>query len=267
MKIVFFGSGNMASAVFIGLVESKTIQGKDIFITNRSNEEELKRFNQLYQINYSYDDEALLKDADFVFLAVKPYDFDSVAERIKPYHFKENHFVSMMAGIPIDQIKNKLNTQNPVARIMPNTNAHVQQSVTGISYSDNFEAEAKSNLNALLEAFGTSIEVKEESLHDVTAITGSGPAFLYYVYEEYIKAAKRLGLSPDDTDIAVRNLIIGTGRMLENSELSIDQLRENITSKGGTTKAGLDALRKHPIEEMFIDCLEHALKRSKELSE
>ncbi|MEE1106583.1 MAG: NAD(P)-binding domain-containing protein, partial [Macrococcus canis] len=100
MKIVFFGSGNMASAVFIGLVESKTIQGKDIFITNRSNEEELKRFNQLYQINYSYDDEVLLKDADFVFLAVKPYDFHSVVERIKPYHFKENHFVSMMAGIP-----------------------------------------------------------------------------------------------------------------------------------------------------------------------
>lgn len=267
MKIVFFGSGNMASAIFIGLVESKTIQGKDIFITNRSNEEELKRFNQLYQINYSYDDEALLKDADFVFLAVKPYDFDSVAQRIKPYLFEENHFVSMMAGIPINQIKNKLNAHNPVARIMPNTNAHVQQSVTGISYSDNFSENAKSNLNALLEAFGISIEVKEESLHDVTAITGSGPAFLYYVYEEYIKAAKHLGLSPDDTDMAVRNLIIGTGRMLENSELSIDQLRENITSKGGTTKAGLDALRKHPIEEMFIDCLEQALNRSKELSE
>lgn len=267
MKIVFFGSGNMASAVFIGLVESKTINGEDIYITNRSNREELQKYHEQYQIKYSYDDEALLKDADFVFLAVKPYDFDTVAERIKPYQFKENHFVSMMAGVPINQIKNKLNTSNPVARIMPNTNAHVQQSVTGISFSENFEQSSKENLMQLLEAFGTAIEVHEESLHDVTAITGSGPAFLYYVYEEYIKAAKHLGLTPADTDIAVRNLIIGTGRMLENSELSIDQLRENITSKGGTTKAGLDALRKHPIEEMFIDCLEHALKRSKELSE
>lgn len=133
----------MASAVFIGLVESKTIKGEDIYITNRSNREELQKYNEQYQIKYSYDDKALLKDADFVFLAVKPYDFDAVAERIKPYQFKENHFVSMMAGVPINQIKNKLNTSNPVARIMPNTNAHVQQSVTGISFSENFEQSSK----------------------------------------------------------------------------------------------------------------------------
>ncbi|MCU7556794.1 pyrroline-5-carboxylate reductase [Macrococcus capreoli] len=265
MKIVFYGSGNMASAIFNGLIESKTVKGEEIHLTNRSDEEELKRIQAKLNTQYSYDDEALLKDADFVFLAVKPHDFDSVVIRIKPHLNQHNKFVSMMAGVPIDQIKTKLQTANPIARIMPNTNAQVQQSVTGISFSNNFETQDKKYLFNLLDAFGTSIEVEEDSLHDVTAITGSGPAFLYYMYEQYISAANQLGLSREDTDIAVRNLIIGTAKMLENSELSLDQLRENITSKGGTTKAGLDALAKHPIEAIFVDCLNEALNRSKEL--
>lgn len=265
MKIVFYGSGNMASAIFTGLIESKTVKGEDIFLTNRSDMDELNRWQEKYNTQHSYDDEVLLKDADFVFLAVKPHDFDSLVDRIKPNHFTCNKFVSMMAGVPINQIKNKLQIANPVARIMPNTNAHVQQSVTGISFSENFNENDKQYLFDLLNAFGTSIEVEEDSLHDVTAITGSGPAFLYYMYEQYISAANQLGLSREDTDIAVRNLIIGTAKMLENSELSLDQLRENITSKGGTTKAGLDALAKHPIEEIFVDCLTEALNRSKEL--
>ncbi len=265
MKIVFYGSGNMASAIFTGLIESNTVKGEDIFLTNRSDIEELKRLSSTLNTQYSYDDNELLSNADFVFLAVKPHDFDSLVERIQPHHNAHNKFVSMMAGVPINQIKTKLQTSNPVARIMPNTNAHVQQSVTGISFSDNFEERDKQLLFDLLDAFGTSIEVEEDSLHDVTAITGSGPAFLYYMYEQYINAANQLGLSHEDTDIAVRKLIIGTARMLENSELSLDQLRENITSKGGTTKAGLDALAKHPIEEIFVDCLNEALNRSKEL--
>ncbi|WP_414049711.1 pyrroline-5-carboxylate reductase [Macrococcus animalis] len=265
MKIVFYGSGNMASAIFTGLIESKTVNGEDIYLTNRSDKEELKRLNTKMNTQYSYDDYALLDNADFVFLAVKPHDFDSLVDRIKPNHNTQNKFVSMMAGVPIDQIKTKLQTSNPVARIMPNTNAHVQQSVTGISFSNHFEDKDKKQLFDLLDAFGTSIEVEEDSLHDVTAITGSGPAFLYYMYEQYISAANQLGLSRENTDIAVRNLIIGTAKMLENSELSLDQLRENITSKGGTTKAGLDALAKHPIEAIFVDCLNEALNRSKEL--
>lgn len=265
MKIVFYGSGNMASAIFTGLIESKTVKGEDIYLTNRSDEAELKRLNQTLHTQYSYDDTALLKDADFVFLAVKPHDFDKLAQRIQPHHHENNKFVSMMAGVPISHIQKLLQTSNPIARIMPNTNAHVQQSVTGISFSHNFEEQDKKQLFDLLDAFGTSIEVEEESLHDVTAITGSGPAFLYYMYEQYISAANQLGLSREDTDKAVRNLIIGTAKMLENSELSLDQLRENITSKGGTTKAGLDALAKHPIEAIFVDCLNEALNRSKEL--
>ena len=267
MKIVFYGAGNMASAIFEGLINSSLLNSHDIYLTNRSSENQLQDYQEKLNIRYSYDDIELLTDADYVFLATKPYDFDSLAERIKDKIQPGNHFISIMAGISINQIKTKLQVQNPIARIMPNTNAQVQQSVTGISFSESFDSGHKEELFKILNSFGTALEVEEDKLHQVTAITGSGPAFLYYMYEQYIKAAIKMGLDKEHVDAAVRNLIIGTGHMLEASELEIEQLIENITSKGGTTKAGLDTLKKYPIEEIFTDCLEQAIKRSKELAD
>ena len=266
MKIVFYGAGNMASAIFHGLIESSVLNSHDIYLTNRSSEHLLAAYKEELNVNYSYDDDTLLEDADYVFLATKPYDFGSLAERIKDKIRPENHFISIMAGINIHQIKTALNTSNPIARIMPNTNAQVGKSVTGITFSQEIDANHKKELFKILDSFGTAIEVEEEKLHQITAITGSGPAFLYYVYEQYIHAAKQMGLNEADLDQAIRHLIIGTGQMLESSDLEIEKLRENITSKGGTTKAGLDALRKYPIDEIFVDCLNEAVKRSKALS-
>ncbi|PWG68343.1 pyrroline-5-carboxylate reductase, partial [Enterobacter mori] len=85
MKLVFYGAGNMAHAIFTGFVNSKIIESNDIYLTNRSNEVALKAYADELGVNYSYDDEALLKDADYIFLGTKPYDFDALAERIQPY--------------------------------------------------------------------------------------------------------------------------------------------------------------------------------------
>src|SRR5699024_11646652 len=97
---------------------------------NRSNEVALKEYADELGVNYSYDDAALLEDADYVFLGTKPYDFDELADRIKPYIAEKNKFISIMAGLPISYIREKLASNNPIARIMPNTNAHVGHSVT-----------------------------------------------------------------------------------------------------------------------------------------
>lgn len=266
MKIVFYGAGHMASAIFTGLIESSVLHSHDIYLTNHSSESLLKYYQEKYNVNYSYDDDDLLQGADYVFLATKPYDFPALADRIKGKIRSENHLISIMAGLSIHEIKTILQTSNPIARIMPNTNAQVQHSVTGITFSDSFDDANKEEIYNILNSFGSALEVEEEMQHQVTAVTGSGPAFLYYVYEQYLSAAKKVGLSEKDVDEAVRHLIIGTGQMLEQSDLTMAELRENVTSKGGTTKAGLDALRQHPIEDIFVDCLQQALKRSKELS-
>ncbi|MGW7988678.1 pyrroline-5-carboxylate reductase [Staphylococcus xylosus] len=266
MKLVFYGAGNMAHAIFTGIVNSNVIDSNDIYLTNRSNEVALKEYADELGVNYSYDDEALLKDADYVFLGTKPYDFDNLAERIKPYIVENNKFISIMAGLPISYIREKLDFNSPVARIMPNTNAHVGHSVTGISFSSNFGAKTKEEVDSLINAFGSAIEVSEDNLHQVTAITGSGPAFLYHVFEQYVTAGTRLGLEKAQVEESIRNLIIGTSKMIERSELSMEQLRKNITSKGGTTQAGLNALSQHDLESVFEDCLRAAVNRSVELS-
>ena len=169
-------------------------------------------------------------------------------------------------GLSIDYIRQQLNTNNPLARIMPNTNAQVGHSVTGISFSNNFDPKSKNEVDELINAFGSVIEVSEEHLHQVTAITGSGPAFLYHVFEQYVKAGTELGLERNQVEESIRNLIIGTSKMIERSDLSMSQLRKNITSKGGTTQAGLDALSQYDIVSMFEDCLGAAVNRSMELS-
>ncbi|MBU0437690.1 pyrroline-5-carboxylate reductase [Staphylococcus succinus] len=266
MKLVFYGAGNMAHAIFTGIVNSKIIESNDIYLTNRSNEVALKAYADELGVNYSYDDEALLKDADYIFLGTKPYDFDALAERIQPYVSEKNKFISIMAGLPMSYIREQLGSDNPIARIMPNTNAHVGHSVTGISFSSNFGPKSKDEVDDLINAFGSAIEVSEDHLHQVTAITGSGPAFLYHVFEQYVTAGTRLGLEKSQVEESIRNLIIGTSKMIERSDLSMEQLRKNITSKGGTTQAGLNALSQYDLESIFEDCLRSAVNRSVELA-
>ncbi|PWZ97115.1 pyrroline-5-carboxylate reductase, partial [Staphylococcus pseudintermedius] len=202
----------------------------------RSNEDMLKEYEEDLGVQYSYDDAALLKDADYIFLGSKPHDFDQLADRIKLHVEPNNRFISIMAGLPISYIKEKLDTTNPIARIMPNTNAHVGHSVTGVSFSSNFGGKAKDEILEIINAFGTALEVQENHLHQVTAITGSGPAFLYHVFEQYVIAGTKLGLEKSQVEESIRELIIGTSKMIERSDLSMEQLRKNITSKGGTTQ-------------------------------
>ena len=104
----------------------------------------------------------------------------------RPNVTENNKFISIMAGLPISYIREKIGADNPIARIMPNTNAHVGHSVTGISFSNNFGPKSKEEVDDLINAFGSAIEVSEDNLHQVTAITGSGPAFLYHVFEQYV---------------------------------------------------------------------------------
>ena len=105
MKIVFYGSGNMANAIFTGIVNSKSIEPENIFLTNKSNQGALEDYHNSLGVSYSYDDAELLKDADYVFLSTKPYDFLKLAERIRPHINADNKFISIMAGLPINYIK------------------------------------------------------------------------------------------------------------------------------------------------------------------
>ncbi|MFC3419583.1 pyrroline-5-carboxylate reductase [Salinicoccus hispanicus] len=264
MKIVFYGAGNMASAIFIGMIENRVVEPEQIYLTSRSQQEKIMFFKENLGVNVSYDDTELLDDADYVILASKPQSFPDVAKRIRPYLEEKTKIVSVMAGTQIKTIRRELRTENPIARIMPNTNAMVQHSVSGITYSRNFPD--KDQLVELMESFGTTVVIEEDVMHNITAATGSGSAFLYYIYEKYAESLMELGFDEEEALFLTRNLVIGAGKMVEDSELPFSQLRKNITSKNGTTEAGLDALDGEGIKRILTATLNAAANRSEELS-
>ncbi len=265
MKIVFYGAGNMASAIFIGMIENRVVQPSEIYLTSRSMQEKIMFFKENLGVNVSYDDPELMKDADYVILASKPQSFPAVASRIRPYLEPKTKVVSVMAGTQIKTIRRELKTENPIARIMPNTNAMVRHSVNGISYSGNFTD--RDELIELMESFGTTVTVEEDEMHNITAATGSGSAFLYYIYEMYAESLMELGFDEEQAMFLTRNLVIGAGKMVEDSELSFSDLRKNITSKRGTTEAGLEALDGEGLKKILITTLTAAANRSEELSQ
>lgn len=265
MKIVFYGIGNMASAIFTGMIETGMVEPKNIYITSKSNRFKAMEYKESLGVQVSYDDEELTKDADYIILASKPQNFNDVAARIAPYLEEKTQLISVMAGLHISSIQEELKTKNAVARIMPNTNAMVQFSVNGIAFSKDFKN--KDGLVKLMSTFGKNIVIEEEAMDNITAATGSGPAFLYYIYEQYAKSLEELGFSEEDAELLTRNLVIGTGKTLAERTESFAQLRKDITSKAGTTEAGLNTLGEFGLEVMITKTLGSAVDRSKKLSE
>lgn len=264
MKIVFYGSGNMASAIFRGMLDNKIVSPKEIYLTSKDNKERVEALHDELNVNYSYDDEELCRDTDYLVLASKPQNFPDVADRIRPYLEPKTKIVSIMAGTQIKTISRELKLDNPVARIMPNTNAQVQHSVNGITYSSNFTA--KDELIEIMESFGKAVEIEEIEMHAITAATGSGSAFLYYIYEKYAECVMELGFTEEQAMFLTRNLVIGTGKMISDSDESFSELRRKITSKQGTTEAGLLALDETNIKENLMATLQAAHDRSEELA-
>lgn len=264
MKITFYGAGNMASAIFIGMIENEVVKPEEIFLTSKSNKEKIMFFKEKLGVSVAWDDKKLLDDADYVILASKPQNFPEVADRIRPHIEEKTKVISVMAGTQIKTIQAELGTNNPIARVMPNTNAMVQHSMSGITYSDNFRD--RDELVELMESYGKIVEVEEDEMHNITAATGSGSAFLYYIYEKYAESLVELGFTDQQATFLTKNLVIGAGKMVEESGLNFNELRKNITSKNGTTEAGLNALDGDGIQKILIATLEAARNRSQEIS-
>ncbi|CAD2074795.1 pyrroline-5-carboxylate reductase [Phocicoccus pinnipedialis] len=262
MKIVFYGIGNMASAIFKGMI-NEGVKPEEIFVTSIPGDPLLELFKEELGVMPSLNDAELLKNADYVVFATKPQDFESVVERVKANLEDKTKLISIMAGTTIETIQSKLNG-NETVRIMPNTNAVVQKAVNGVAFSENFTN--KEELLKLIETFGTNVLIEESEFNRITAATGSGPAFLYYLYEKYADSLVNLGFSKEQADVLTRELVIGTAEMMKNTDLPLSTLRENITSKKGTTDAGLKSLHKHDIEKIFDQTLEAAKTRGEELS-
>jgi len=264
-KVAFIGAGSMAEAIMAGMINKHFLTSNQIVVTNKENEERLVELQEKYGIITTQDKEAAVKGADIVMFATKPYDIEAAIEDVKQYITEEQIIVSVIAGVSTTFITEKLDKNVAVIRSMPNTSATIGYSATALTKGKFATDEHIALARKLFSAIGTVSVVEEDHMHIVTGISGSGPAYIYYLVEAMEKAALEHGLDAKTAKQLIQQTVIGAGYMLENAKEPASVLRENVTSPNGTTAAGLDTLAKYEFTEAVEACVTNATKRSKEL--
>ncbi|MBM7713730.1 pyrroline-5-carboxylate reductase [Bacillus thermophilus] len=265
MNISFIGAGSMAEAIIAGLIEKNIAERKNILVTNREDQTKLADLKKKYGIQPTYQMEELMEDTDMVIFAVKPKDAAAALKKIKPYLKEDTLFVSVMAGISLSYMENRLNVQQPIARAMPNTSASVGKSATAIAFNDSVSKHQKQLATTVFSSIGVTTVIEENKLDAITALSGSGPAYIYYVVEAMERSAAEIGLDADTAKKMILQTLVGAAEMLLTSGKEAAELRRDVTSPGGTTEAGIEVLQKENVQTAFMKCVKAAMEQSKKL--
>jgi len=276
-KIGFIGSGNMGEAFVGALIQTGIFSSSMIYASDIS-EKRLDILNKTYGISVMKDNFKLFSECEIVILAVKPQHIYQVLSQIserEDYQIPNRKIViSIAAGIPLRKIEdllyNSLDNESrerlPIIRVMPNTPALVLAGISGMSPNKYAKAEDVKTIKIILEAIGKVIEFKEEDLDAVTALSGSGPAYVFYIAEAMIDGGVKVGLEPDKAAMLTVATIQGALKLMEESSESLEILRQKVTSPGGTTEAAFKVLEKNRVRQNLIEAIAAAARRSKELS-
>ena len=263
-RIKIIGCGKMASAILDAWLK-KSISPQDIYVDDPKPSEWLLE-KKKYGLNINTKADVSF---DYCFIGVKPQSLDEIKLKLKSLSKKNVTFVSMLAGIKINRLEDIIGEDESIVRIMPNLPAEILKGVTAVKENKRVEPKQSKNLALLLEAFGETVKFVEERKFDaVTAISGSGPAYIFLIAELMIEVGINLGLSYDEAFKLVKHTIDGAGSLMVNSSLKPQKLRENVTSPGGTTHEALAVLmnKDNGLPKIFSAAIKAAAQRSKELS-
>ena len=263
-RIKIIGCGKMASAILDAWLK-KSISPQDIYVDDpKPSEWLLEKKKHGLNINTKAD-----VSFDYCFIGVKPQSLDEIKLKLKGLSKKNVTFVSMLAGIKINRLEDIIGKDESIVRIMPNLPAKILKGVTAVKENKWVEPKQSKNLALLLEAFGETVKFVEERKFDaVTAISGSGPAYIFLIAEWMTEVGINLGLSYDEAFKLVKHTIDGAGSLMVNSSLKPQKLRENVTSPGGTTHEALAIMmnKDNGLPKIFSAAIKAAAQRSKELS-
>ena len=263
-RIKIIGCGKMASAILDAWLK-KSISPQDIYVDDpKPSEWLLEKKKHGLNINTKAD-----VSFDYCFIGVKPQSLDEIKLKLKGLSKKNVTFVSMLAGIKINRLEDIIGKDESIVRIMPNLPAEILKGVTAVKENKRVEPKQSKNLALLLEAFGETVKFVEERKFDaVTAISGSGPAYIFLIAELMTEVGINLGLSYDEAFKLVKHTIDGAGSLIVNSSLKPQKLRENVTSPGGTTYEALAVMmnKDNGLPKIFSAAIKAAAQRSKELS-
>jgi pyrroline-5-carboxylate reductase len=259
----FMGFGNMGAAMVRGLLDAGTISAGRVFIYDVAADKRAEAETTGAAVVSSPKE--LARNADTLILAVKPQAMAEAVESLKPGIDSKTRVISIVAGISISYLQKHLGEDIRVIRVMPNTPAMVKAGAAGIALSGNCTEADAAAARAIFEALGL-VEVVPEALMDVvTALSGSGPAYFFYMVECLTQAAEKHGLNARQAANLAAQTLLGAGRLLKESGETAAALRERVTSKGGTTAAALEAFRSGGFARIIAEGVAAAVARSKEL--
>jgi len=265
LKIGFIGGGNMAAALIGGLA-GKLTDGGNIHVVDL-NPESLEKLNQRFGVTTALQVDDALARVDVIVLAVKPQQMRQVADSLKPF-IGTQLVLSIAAGIRSVDLSRWLGGHQAVVRAMPNTPALIGKGITGLVATAGVSAEQRAGADAILRAVGTTIWLASEDLIDpVTAVSGSGPAYVFYFMEAMQQAAAELGLSAEQGVELAKATFAGAVELAIRSPEPLSVLRERVTSKGGTTYAALTSMENDGVGPRIITAIKAAAARGKELGE
>jgi len=261
--VAILGVGVMGSTLLAGLLRSGR-NAADLVITGR-NVERAEELAETYGVRLMSNVDAAV-DADTLVLVVKPQDMDGLLAEISDHVRPGALVVSLAAGITTGFLEERLPSGTAVVRVMPNTPALVDEGMAAISPGKHCDEGHLNEAEELLRSCGKVLRIPEKHLDAVTAISGSGPAYIFYVVEAMIEAGVLLGMPrATSTDLVVQTLY-GAATMLKETGQHPTVLREQVSSPGGTTMAALRQLDDHKVRAAFVTAMEAAAKRSKELA-
>lgn len=264
MKIAFIGGGNMATALIGGLYKSDpdaVVQVAD------PNPEVKKRLEEKWPLTCFPSATDAIAGMDVIVLAVKPQILPMVLKEIGSLLSADQLVISIIAGITVSQMANGITSAAPIIRTMPNTPALLGLGITGLYADSHCSEQHKQLATTLLSSAGETVWLDDENLIDVvTAVSGSGPAYFFYLIEAMRQAGTRLGLPADIAAKLALHTAYGASAMAVQSDVDVSELRQRVTSKGGTTEAALHSMHSSGFEALIDTAVSAAAKRGQELS-
>jgi len=269
-NVILFGYGKMGSSIARRWMLEK--HNFNIFIIEKqaslrkiANKDGFKVYENIESLNETKNSKVF----NIIFLAVKPQQMEKTVKSFSKFNLHKTVFVSIAAGLSFSWFKNKINNEIKIVRAMPNLPASIGFGVTGYCKSKNLSEEEDKDVYTLLATFSKVIYLNHESLVDnITAISGSGPGYIFYFVEVLTQIGVDHGFSIKDSKTLARETLIGSARLIETSNVDPKTLKKNVTSPGGTTEAGLLVLesKKNGLYSLLNSTINNAIKRAKELN-
>lgn len=265
LKIGFIGGGNMATALIGGLA-GKLTAGADIHVVDL-NPDALQKLQTQFGVTTAQKIDAAIAQCDVVVLAVKPQQMKEVVAQLQPYVAKQL-ILSIAAGIRAVDLSRWLNGYDAIVRTMPNTPALIGKGIAGMVATAGVLPQQREAADAIMRAVGATVWLDDEALIDpVTAVSGSGPAYVFYFIEAMQQAAQEMGLTAEQgTQLAIATFV-GASQLAAQSTEPVALLRERVTSKGGTTYAALTSMEASGVRDALVKAIKAAAARGKELGE